>query len=367
MIYQNLLMEFGYTAVATHPNLPADDSEAPMCLIPLPETVKAKLAKIVENLILLDRTPVLKTKFPVAWRILFTFVVQVDIGEIIYSDLVTRLTNKSRQRYVSYPRFISCALAVLLGPDYTQDENFGSSSTILSNSIFLKDSSKVTPIELTDFMVAINKHEHSMNLLPFSVKKKKGKSQTVTPTLPRSQDPEALGSLPQKRKKPKSKKTPSETKRNIQLAGTRLPSTLDEGTHKSQPLPKGTTTDPKDSGGNVQSTDKGSPSMASNEGLAKTTPCPKGPLRDKDLEGNKSPADIEPINPTVADPSGTGAEYQVDATQSTRLRYQTLIENKGKTSSEVDSDLETLQLTTLADIQAYLLSKDELAKESDED
>ncbi|GKD80895.1 hypothetical protein Tco_1347734, partial [Tanacetum coccineum] len=84
------------------------------------------------------------------------------------------------------------------------------------------------------------------------------------------------------------------------------------------------------------------------------------PLRDKDSEGNKPPADMEPINPTVDDPSGTGAEYQVDESQSTRLRYQTLTENKGKTSFEVEPDLQTLQFTTIADIQAYLLSKDEL-------
>ncbi|GKC76641.1 hypothetical protein Tco_1127415, partial [Tanacetum coccineum] len=137
---------------------------------------------------------------------------KVDIGEIIYSDLINMLTNKSRQRYVSYPRFVSCALAVSLGPDYTRDESFGSSPTILSNSNFSKDPSKVTHIELTDFMVALNKHEHLVNPLPFSVKKKKGKSQTVTPTLPQSQGPKASGSLPQKRKKPKCKKTPSKTK-----------------------------------------------------------------------------------------------------------------------------------------------------------
>nr|GFA33324.1 hypothetical protein [Tanacetum cinerariifolium] len=71
--------------------------------------------------------------------------------------------------------------------------------------------------------------------------------------------------------------------RNIQLAGMRFPSTLDEGTRKSQPLPKGT---------------------------AKTTPRPEGPLGDKDSEGNKTPADIEPINLIVADPLWTGAEYQ---------------------------------------------------------
>ncbi|GKA54441.1 hypothetical protein Tco_0753390 [Tanacetum coccineum] len=76
---------------------------------------------------------------------------------------------------------------------------------------------------------------------------------------------------------------------------------------------------------------------------------------------------MEPINPTVADLLGTGAEYQVDETQSTRLRYLTLTKNKGKTSSKVEPGLETLQLTTLADTQAYLLSEDELAQESGEE
>ncbi|GKD47145.1 hypothetical protein Tco_1271790, partial [Tanacetum coccineum] len=264
----------------------------------------------------------------------------------------------------------SCALGVLPGPDYTQDESFGSSPTILSNSNFSKDPSKVNPIELIDFMVAVNKREHS--------------------------GPEAPESLPQKRKKPKSKNTPSETKvtpplkptegseqshsvssgtvpdpqdpeRNIQLVGTGLHSTLGEGTRKSQPLPEGITTDPKDSVGNVQPADKRLPSTASNEGTAKTMSRPKGPIGVKDLEENKPPADMESINPTVADPSRAGAEYQVDETQSTRLRYQTLTENKVKASSEVEPDPETLPLTTLTDIQAYLLFKDELAQESDEE
>ncbi|GJY66022.1 hypothetical protein Tco_0468260 [Tanacetum coccineum] len=128
---------------------------------------------------------------------------KVDIGEIIYSDLVTRLTNKSRQKYVSYSRFVSCALEVLLGSNYTQYKSFGSSPTIPSNLNFSKDPSKVTPIELMAFMVAVNNHEKLVNPLPFTIKKKKGKSQIVTLTLPQSQGLEASGSLPQKRKKPK--------------------------------------------------------------------------------------------------------------------------------------------------------------------
>ncbi|GJR13513.1 hypothetical protein Tco_0796165 [Tanacetum coccineum] len=48
--------------------------------------------------------------------------------------------------------------------------------------------------------------------LPLAQKTKKGKSQTVTLTLPKSQGPEASGALSKKRKKPKSKNPPIETK-----------------------------------------------------------------------------------------------------------------------------------------------------------
>ncbi|GKF14877.1 hypothetical protein Tco_0056339 [Tanacetum coccineum] len=91
--------------------------------------------------------------------------------------------------------------------------------------------------------------------------------------------PEVTGALSKKSKRPKSKKPPTETKvtlpkptegseqshsvssgtvpdpqdleRNIQLGSTRLPSTLEEGTRKSQPLPEGPATHPKDSRGNI--------------------------------------------------------------------------------------------------------------------
>nr|GEY15518.1 hypothetical protein [Tanacetum cinerariifolium] len=121
------------------------------------------------------------------------------------------LTNKSRKNNVSYPRFISCALEVLLGSNYTQDEKLRSPLTILSNSNFSKDPSKVNPIELTASMIDVNNRETSVSPFPFSVKKKKVKSQTVTSTLPKSQGPEALGILFKKRNKPKSKKTTPET------------------------------------------------------------------------------------------------------------------------------------------------------------
>ncbi|GJY44725.1 hypothetical protein Tco_0432938 [Tanacetum coccineum] len=295
VVYQNLLRKFWCNDIASRPNPPTDDFE----VCPLKEylinfsvmngkrpltldfktftessgldyakgkyvsysstkEVKAELAKIIDNPILLDRTPVLKTAFPVSWRILFTFVVQVldgnyssteqvnsiqqlfayclltctkvDIGEIIYNDLVTRLTNKSMQKYVSYPRFVSCALEVLLGSNYTHDESFRSSPTIL-----------ITP-------------------LPFTVKKKKEKSQTVTLTLPKSQGLEASG-----------------------LSG------------KKQPIGIGLL------------------SMVSDEDTVKTTLLPKGPRGDKDLEGLKPPADMKPLTNLVANPSGTDDKYQPDS------------------------------------------------------
>nr|GEV98812.1 hypothetical protein [Tanacetum cinerariifolium] len=46
--------------------------------------------------------------------------------------------------------------------------------------------------------------------------------------------------------------------------------------------------------------------------------------------------------------------------QSTRLRYRSLTKNKGNTSSEVESDTRTFSLITVDDVQALLLSDEEL-------
>ncbi|GJY32468.1 hypothetical protein Tco_0416937 [Tanacetum coccineum] len=195
---------------------------------------------------------------------------QVDIVDIIYSDLITKLLNKSRLKYVSYHRFISCSLQVLLG--------------------------NIHP-KLTEG----SKQSHSI----------------YSGTVPDPQDLE----------------------RNIQLASTGLPFTLDEGTYKSQPLPESTTIDPKDSVGNKQPIDTGLTFTAFDEGTAKTTPRPKGSLREKDSRENNPPADMEPVNPIVADPSGTGAKYPLDT--------------------------QPLVLSTYADVRAFLLSNDEAQETSD--
>ncbi|GJV13323.1 hypothetical protein Tco_1354864, partial [Tanacetum coccineum] len=299
---------------------------------PIPEAVKKELGKISLNPSYLDKTP----------------------GEIIYSDL---------------------------------DEKFGFLPGILSNSNFTKDPSKVTDIELTAYMIVVNNQKDSVSPLPLAAKLKKGKSQIVTLTLPKSQGPEVLGALSKKIKRPKSKKPPTETKvtppkptegseqshlvslgtvpdpqdleRNIQLASVGLSSTLDEDTRKTKPLLASTANPPKDSGENIQPLDRDITSTTSDEGTAKTTPRPEGLLGDKDLGGNIPPADMEPIHLPVADLSGTGAKYHVDQTQSTRLRYQSLPENKGKPSHEGELDTQPIVLSTYADVRAFLLSNDE--------
>ncbi|GJT41152.1 hypothetical protein Tco_0941017 [Tanacetum coccineum] len=339
VVYHNFLREFRSTAVAYNPFPLTDETEQcplreflffflvlngqrPLTLDfntfcsstgldynngkyvahPIPEAVKKELGKIAINPSYLNKTPVLKNSFLVAWRIQFTFVIQVlggnyssteqvnliqqlfaycliigtqvDIGEIIYSDLVTKLLNKSRLKYVSYPRFISCALQVLLGSNYTQDEKFGYLHDILSNSNFTKDLSKVTGVELTAHMIAVNNQRDSVSPLPLSAKPKKGKSQTVTLTLAKSQGLEASGALSKKRQKPNLLGTVpdlQDLERNIQLVSIGFPSTLDEGTRKSQPFPEGTATHPKDSRGNIQPLDRDLTSTNSDEGIPKTT------------------------------------------------------------------------------------------------
>nr|GEY08739.1 retrovirus-related Pol polyprotein from transposon TNT 1-94 [Tanacetum cinerariifolium] len=162
---------------------------------------------------------------------------------------------------------------------------------------------------------------------------KKGKSQTMALTLPKSQGLEALGAVSKKRTKPKSKRPPIKTKesphkptkgseqshsvssgivpdpqdlyRNITLASTGSPSTLNEGTRKSQPLHESTVTPPKDSRGNDQPLDKDLTFTNFDKGTDKTTPRPKGSRGDKDSERNKPPIDMEPLHITDADLLGT--------------------------------------------------------------
>nr|GFA66317.1 hypothetical protein [Tanacetum cinerariifolium] len=127
-VYQNFLVEFWSTVVAFNPFPSIDEPEKrPFKEFLIKFSVSngpRPLTHISINPSYLDKTPVLKNSFPVAWRILFTVVIQifggnysfteqvnsiqqllaysiitgteVDIGEIIYSDIITMLLNKSR-------------------------------------------------------------------------------------------------------------------------------------------------------------------------------------------------------------------------------------------------------------------------------
>ncbi|GJU88097.1 hypothetical protein Tco_1300520 [Tanacetum coccineum] len=321
-------------------------------------------------------------------RLLREFLIKFSVlnGQRPYTFCSSTSLDYNNVKYVAHPtpeavnkEFRKLPSIRVLGENYSsteQDENFGFLPGILSNSNFTKDPSKVTDIELTAHMITVNNQRDSMSPIPLSTKPKKGKSQTVTLILPKSQGPEASRALSKKRQKPKSKKPPTETKvtppkpakgseqshsvssgtvpdpqdleRKIQLASIGLPSTLNEGTHKSKPFPESITIDPKDSVGNKQPIDIGLPSTTFDEGTAKTTSRLKGSLGDKDSGGNIPLADIELIHHNVADLSGTGAKYQVDETQSTRLRYQSLTKNKGKTSSEDELDKDSDEEEVLA-------------------
>ncbi|GJT45147.1 retrovirus-related pol polyprotein from transposon TNT 1-94 [Tanacetum coccineum] len=277
VLYQNLPREFWSTLIAYEPNPLADDSVAS----PLEEYL-IKFLVMNEKSFTLDFNT-------------FCSCTGLDYNKGKYvvhpspeavNELGKIATNAS---YLDKTH--------VLDRNYSSTEQINSIQQMITYCLITRTEADIGEIIYSDL-------KDSVSPLPLSGKKKKRKSQTVTSTLPQSQGPEASGTLPQKRKKPKSKKPPTKT----------------NGTRKSQPFPEGTTTDPKDSVGNKQPINMGLPS-------------------------------------TVSDkvPGGT------------RLRYQTLTENKGKTSSKVESDLETLPLTTLTDIQAYLLYEDELAQESDEE
>ncbi|GJX75290.1 hypothetical protein Tco_0313885 [Tanacetum coccineum] len=199
--------------------------------------------------------------------------------------------------------------------------------------------------------------------LLFSGKKKKINSQTMSKPKLKTQGPEASGTLPQKRKHPKTQKTPIITERIIKLAVKGFHSLLDEGTRKSKHLPEGKLTDPKDSEGNKHPIDMGLPATIPNEGVGKTKLLLEGAnIKDKDSERFKPLTDIESFTPHVTALSGTYAEYQVNKTQSTKFELSVPDQHQGKTSFKMELDTKTLLLTTIADIQA-LLKEDELIKE----
>nr|GEX23222.1 hypothetical protein [Tanacetum cinerariifolium] len=133
-LYQNFLREFWCTAIPYDPN-PSDNEAKPHPLKeflikfsvmngkkplnlnfatfvtstgldyskgkyvshPFPEDVKAELAKINTNPSYLDKTPVQKNSFPMAWRILITFVIQ---DKIMKAKKQTRLLTITKPKVI---------------------------------------------------------------------------------------------------------------------------------------------------------------------------------------------------------------------------------------------------------------------------
>nr|GEW83582.1 hypothetical protein [Tanacetum cinerariifolium] len=146
-------------------------------------------------------------------------------------------------------------------------------------------------------MVTVNNRRDSVSPPPLAVKPKKGKSQNVIQPYPSHR---VLTLQEHSLRKAKNLSPKSHPLRPC----TGLPSTLDEGTRKSEPLLESTATHPKDS------------------------------------EGNKQPLDMDITS--ITPDEGTGAKYQEDQTHSSRLRYQSLTGNKGEPSYEREPDTQPM-------------------------
>ncbi|GJZ88728.1 hypothetical protein Tco_0660510 [Tanacetum coccineum] len=158
--------------------------------LPLMEVIKAELLKLglINDKKVLGRnkssTDHLNSSQQMIFYNLFTRA-KIHIGVIIFNDLVIRITDKPRKKYVAYLRFLSCVLEHLLGSEYTQDKALGSIYSVMSKLNYHRNSSEVPPNELTEYMLSVVNHQALMSPTP-SVEKlgKKKKSQIMTkPTL----------------------------------------------------------------------------------------------------------------------------------------------------------------------------------------
>nr|GFB00748.1 hypothetical protein [Tanacetum cinerariifolium] len=206
----------------------------------------------------------------------------IDIGEIIFNDLVSRLTEKPRKKYVAYPRFLSCVLESLLGSNYNQSAALRSTPSVLSKLNFHRNSSEVPLIELTEHMLSVVSYQALVSpTLSLERVGKKKKSKTVTKPKPKSKGLQAFRVPPEETKGKKQAKT-KQTQREIQP------------TDMGSPLPEGTNHDPKDSEGNKELADMGLP-FTPKDGIHISQLLPKGkptdaedPKRNKQLTGKTS-------------------------------------------------------------------------------
>ena len=91
----------------------------------------------------------------------------------------------------------------------------------------------------------------------------------------------------------------------------------DEDIHKSTILSEGTPTLPKDSEGNIQPADRDTIITIPKDDTGKHPSVSEGVTGDKNSEGKRPPADMEPITtPGGAHNLVTGSKDQVDKTHS---------------------------------------------------
>ncbi|GJY50705.1 hypothetical protein Tco_0441552 [Tanacetum coccineum] len=399
--------------------------------LPQTEVMKAEILKLslhnernVEESasVLVNKTPLFKTEFPKAWRILMTFVIQVlsgnksstdqlnlsqhmivytllrrakiDIGEIIFNDLVSRLTEKPRKKYVAYPRFLSCVLESLLVSDYNHNAALGSTPSVLSKLNFHRNSSEVPPIELTEHMLSVVSHQASVSPTlslerEYHLRKQRARSR------PRPNNPEIVQThLDQKERviggtdtsKSVSTDQPTDVKDsegNTQPADMGSPTiNPNEGIRTSQPLPEGTNHDLKDLEGNKQLANTGFPSTPK-DGIRRSQLLPKGkatdakdPKRNKQLtgiglpfthpdEGNRK-SHLLPEG-TTTDFKDSGRNIQLTDTGLPSTMVSNPDHNKGKTSSEVKPDIQA-PIQSFQDFEILMEdSEDDLKELSDEE
>ncbi|GJY44177.1 hypothetical protein Tco_0432390 [Tanacetum coccineum] len=155
---------------------------------------------------------------------------KIDIEDIIFNDLVSRLTEKPRRR------------------------------VILGMLNYHWNSYEVPPIELIEYILSVG--PKASRVPP---KETKGKNQA---------------------------KTKQSTLKKSKLILTKKKGSS-RGTDKSQSVSTDQLTDAKDSDGNTQLVDMGLPAINPNEGIRTSQPLPEGINPDpKDSKGNKQPADI---------------------------------------------------------------------------
>ena len=142
--------------------------------------------------------------------------------------------------------------------------------------------------------------------------------------------------------------------------------TKDTDTSQSVPLVQTTTL--QDPEGNIQPAGRGAPSTVPHDDTGKLPPVSEGTIGDKDSEGQKPPADMEPSPPHEgAHSSQTDLKDQTDKTQSVGFEGLGPDHNQGKSSNEEEPANQFLQIQSMAEFQAVLLSDDELDKESEDD